>query len=114
MTAKNTKLYATRTSKTLLTMGAFLAMTALTACSSGSANWQHYSKPKNAWSADISACKSHASSLLNRQLDIDGDSNFRTRDDLQVQFAAHDARKKRYSYFTNCLSGKGYRQETAK
>lgn len=93
---------------------AVLLMTALTACTSGSTNWQHPTKPKNTWAADISACKSHANSLVNRQLDIDNDSSFRTPDDLEVQFAVHDARKKRYSYFTNCLTGKGYRQETSK
>jgi len=48
--------------------------------------------------------------LINRQLDIESDSSFRNRDELQTQFATYDARKNRYSYFTNCLSGKGYRR----
>ncbi|MBT4938742.1 MAG: hypothetical protein HON14_06390 [Rhodospirillaceae bacterium] len=99
-----------RTSKVLLVLGGFVLMAALTACSSSSGSWQHPTKPKDMWSADISACKSRASMLISRQLDIDSDSNFRVQDDIQVQFAAHDARKKRYAYFTNCLSGKGYRQ----
>ena len=93
---------------------ALVLTTTVTACTSQSANWQHPNKPKDKWSADISACKSQASSLIARQLDIDADSNFRSRDDLQVQFAAHDARKKRYAYFTNCLTGKGYRQVSGK
>jgi len=82
----------------------------LSACSNKSESWQHSSKPKDQWSKDIVACKSRASTLINRQLDIDSDSSFRNRDELQTQFAAYDARKKRYSYFTNCLSGKGYRR----
>jgi hypothetical protein len=110
MTAKNTERNIRRTPQVAFTICALVLMASLTACSAGSANWQHPSKPKNKWSADISDCKSRASTLIARQMDIDSDSSFRERDDLQVQFAAHDARKKRYSYFTNCLSGKGYRQ----
>jgi|TARA_B100000315_G_scaffold260520_1_gene322556 predicted small secreted protein len=82
----------------------------LSACSNTSESWQHSTKPKDLWSKDIAACKSRASALINRQLDIDSDSSFRNRDELQTQFAVYDARKKRYSYFTNCLSGKGYRR----
>ncbi len=80
----------------------------LSACSNTSESWQHSSKPKNQWSTDIAACKSRANTLINRQLDIESDSSFRNRDELQMQLATYDARNNRYSYFTNCLSGKGY------
>lgn len=101
-----------RLSKIVMMTGAFMLMAAVTACSSGSANWQHPTKPKDQWSADIAACKTQANTLLARHMDIESDASFRERDDLQQQFAAYDARKKRYSYFTNCLAGKGFRQTT--
>ncbi len=114
MSANSTKNETKRTSKVVLTVCGFFLLTTLTACSSGSTSWQHPTKPKDTWSKDIAACKDRASTLIAREMDIDSDSSFRTRNDLQVQFAAHDARKKRYSYFSNCLVGKGFRQVSGK
>ncbi|MBT7957667.1 MAG: hypothetical protein HN731_20870 [Rhodospirillaceae bacterium] len=106
MTVKATQKVVRSAPLLVMVLGAFI----LGACSNTSESWQHSSKPKDQWSKDIVACKARASTLINRQLDIDSDSSFRNRDELQTQFAAYDARKKRYSYFTNCLSGKGYRR----
>ena len=114
MAGQNTTARTKRTPLTVTLIGGFALMIVLSACSSSSTNWQHPTKPKDKWSADISSCKSQASRLLARQLDIDSDSNFRESDDLQTQFASYDARKKRYSYFTNCLSGKGYQKLSGK
>jgi hypothetical protein len=114
MTARFNEISKNRTSRIAIIVGGLVLAATVTACSSQSANWQHPNKPKDKWSADISACKRQASNLIARQLDIDADSNFSNKGDLQVQFAAHDARKKRYGYFTNCLSGKGFRQVSGK
>jgi hypothetical protein len=100
--------------KMKLALSAVILVGLLASCSGRSENWQHPSKPKDQWSSDIAVCKQRASTLIGRQLDIENDSSFRNRDELQVQFAAHDARKKRYSFFTSCLSGKGYRKVSAR
>jgi hypothetical protein len=108
--------YIDKKGATLLTYSicGFILIAIFTGCNSRSINWQHPTKLESLWSIDILDCKRKAENFLAHQLDIENDSNFNERTDLKTQFAAHEARKRHRSYFTNCLSEKGYLQVSFK
>jgi hypothetical protein len=71
--------------------------------------WQHPTVPRDRWSADFSACRADAERLISRELARGGDPFDRRGYEIERNMRLFDARKRRDSFFSNCMREKGYR-----
>ena len=86
----------------------FSLVLVLVGCSNKHAEWQNLNKSKKFWNNDILKCKNISKMHLARQLDIENDSNFNNKTDLQIQFEKYDAVKSFNFYYADCMTNAGY------
>jgi hypothetical protein len=95
-----------------LLRGAVLLLGVLVAgCASETASgqWQHPTRPSDQWSADLAACRSEATKLVERELDRGGQSYVeRNQTQLQEQLSRFSANKRRNELTDSCMRRQGY------
>lgn len=89
-----------------------LAAMTLAACAAPIANWEHPTRPRDQWAADIAACRGNAELLIRRELAQAGDRRDPRESELEQRFRQFDARKRRNELFVDCVRDKGYVRAT--
>jgi len=97
-----------RSSIIQITLFNFFLILTLPTCSSKPTEWHHTKKSRSLWRPDILKCQNLATIQLARQLDVENDTNLNNKSELQIQFQKYDAVKILNSFFTNCMTDKGY------